>query len=529
MMTSAPSQVGTPVSRRPRPAPARARRGLAAAVGAALLMQTAMPAVAQVERLPDLGSADTAELSGPQEQALGASIMRELRASGVVYDDAELADWLNRFGRRLTITSPARGRAFEFFPVQDASINAFALPGGYIGVHTGLLATAATESELASVLGHEIGHVTQHHIARMLRNQKNANLLAMAGMVLGALAMRGNPDAGVGAIALSSDLATRSILSFSRDAEREADRLGLEMLREGGFDVGGAPQFFGRLQQQSRFSEGELHAYLRTHPVTAERINDLNLRIQQLKDKAPKRPDSLEFRLLRARARALSAQSVDRQNEAQKQFDAELKTEAGSKDVALWFGLASLAYVRGDWAAAGKALDQVDRLLEKPHPFVARLRIANQLRAGNLEDALKRSADSLKQFANARALVRQRAEVLNAARQWDAAIALLRDQTRIYKSDAELWRLLGEAYLAKGEKGMSHLAAAEGYLVLGYLHPALEQLRLARKAGDLDYYNGSIADARLKETEAAWLQEQKDAGRPVPASSRLQGASEPAP
>lgn len=488
-------------------------------IGAALMVQAVLPVHAQVERLPDLGSADTAELSGPQEQTLGASIMRELRATGVVYDDAELADWLNRFGGRLTITSPARGRAFEFFPVQDGSINAFALPGGYIGVHTGLLATAATESELASVLGHEIGHVTQHHIARMLRKQKNASMLAMAGMVLGALAMRGNPDAGVGAIALSNDLAMRSILSFSRDAEREADRLGLEMLREGGFDVTGAPQFFGRLQQQSRFSEGELHAYLRTHPVTTERINDLSLRIQQLKERAPKRPDSLEFRLLRTRARALSAQSVDKQNEAAKYFEAELKTEAGAKDPALWFGAASLAHVRGDWAAANKALDQVDRLLDKSHPFVARLRIANQLRAGKLPEALKLSDESLKQFSNVRALVRQRAEVLNAAKQWDDAIALLRDQTRIYKSDAELWRLLGEAHLAKGEKGMSHLAAAEGYLVLGYLYPAIEQLRFARKAGDLDYFNGSIADAKLKEAEAAWLQEQKDAGRAVPSTN----------
>lgn len=493
---------------------APARQRLLAGLACALLALP-VPAPAQVERLPDLGSADTAELSGQQERALGASIMRELRANGTVYDDAEMGDWLNRFGRRLTVTTPARGRAFEFFPVREPSINAFALPGGFIGVHTGLLAAAGSESELASVLGHEMGHVTQHHIARMLRNQKHANMLAMAGMVLGALAMRGNPDAGIGALTLGSDLATRSILAFSRDAEREADRIGLEVLREGGFDVHGAPKFFGRLQQQNRFNESDSMAYLRTHPVTGERINDLNLRIQQMQQKTAARPDSIEFRLMRARARALSADSAEGQNAVGKHFEAELKSGAGQKDPALWFGLATLAHARGDWAAADEALAQLEKRLDGPHPFVSRLKIANHLRAGRLAEAQKQSAEALARFADARALVRIRAEVLNAARQWTASIELLRNQTRIYKGDAELWRLLGEAYLAQGEKGMSHLAAAQGYLVLGYLQPALQQLRLARNAGDLDYYNGSIADALQKDTEAAWLQEQKDAGQPV--------------
>ncbi|MDO4904340.1 MAG: M48 family metalloprotease [Lautropia sp.] len=475
---------------------------------------------AQVERLPDLGSADTAELSGQQERRLGEQVMRELRTSGMVFDDAELSDWLNRFGGRLTGTGPARGRAFEFFPVREDSINAFALPGGHIGVHTGLLAAAGSESELASVLGHEMGHVTQHHIARMLRNQKHANMMAMAGMVLGALAMRGNADAGVGAITLGSDMATRSILGFSRDAEREADRIGLEMMREGGFDVRGAPLFFGRLQQQNRFNESDSTAYLRTHPITGERINDLSLRIQQLKQTPVARPDSIEFRMVRARSRAISADSVEKQNNVQKYFDAELKSEKGAKDPALWFGLANLQHAQHDWAGADRSMDLAERLLGKPHVFIDRLRVANRLQAGKLQDADRLSAEASSRHPNARALVRLRAEVLNASRQWDQSIALLRNQTRTYKGDAELWRLLGEAYLANGEKGMSHMAAAEGYLVLGYLQPAIQQLRFARNAGDLDYYNGSIVDAKLKEAEGVWLQEQRESG--VPASPGLQ-------
>ena len=313
----------------------------------------------------------------------------------------------------------------------------------------------------------------------------------------------------MGAITLGESMATRSMLSFSRDAEREADRIGLQVMREAGFDVNGAPVFFGRLQQQNRFNEGgDTTAYLRTHPVTAERINDLKLRIQQLAATARPPADSVDFRLMRARARAVSADSVDKQTEVRRHFEAQLKTEEGKKDPSAWFGLANVAYMRHDALATEQALTQTEKLLDKPHPYVVRLRIANLLAAGKVADAEQASAAAAKDFPGSRALVRQRAEVLNAAKKWDESIALLRNETRLYKSDAELWRMLGEAYLAKGEKGMSHLAAAEGYLALGYNQPAIEQLRLARNAGDLDFYNGSIADAKLREAEAAWMQEQ---------------------
>jgi Zn-dependent protease, containing TPR repeats, protein len=507
---------GAALPARPAGPVARAFRRLGRAGLLGLALTIAMPASlhAQIERLPDLGSADSDELSNPAERRLGESVMRQLRSDGTVYDDAEMNDFINRFGSRLTGTEPARGQPFLFFVVRDDSINAFALPGGFIGVHTGLLAVAGSESELASVLGHEMGHVTQHHIARMLKNQKQASMLAMAGMVLGALAIRNNPDAGMGAITLGESMATRSMLSFSRDAEREADRIGLQVMREAGFDVNGAPVFFGRLQQQNRFNEGgDTTAYLRTHPVTAERINDLKLRIQQLAATARPPADSVDFRLMRARARAVSADSVDKQSEVRRHFEAQLKTEEGKKDPAAWFGLANVAYMRHDALATEQALTQTEKLLDKPHPYVVRLRIANLLAAGKVADAEQASAAAAKDFPGSRALLRQRAEVLNAAKKWDESIALLRNETRLYKSDAELWRMLGEAYLAKGEKGMSHLAAAEGYLALGYNQPAIEQLRLARNAGDLDFYNGSIADAKLREAEAAWMQEQGEERR----------------
>lgn len=467
-----------------------------------------VPGLAQIERLPDLGAAGGDELSGLAERRLGESVMRELRADGTVFDDAEFSAYLNQFATRLTATGPARGVPFEFFAVRDRSINAFALPGGFIGINTGLIAASDSESELASVLGHEIGHVTQHHIARMLSNQRFASVLALAGLVLGALAARSSPDAAVGTLLLGDSLAVRSMLSFSRDAEREADRIGLDILREARFDVRGAPRFFERLQQVNRFNEGGAYAYLRTHPVTAERMTDMQLRIQDLK--AVDHRDSLEFRLIRARALAVSSDAIDALAAVERTLRQQVSTPAGAKDPAPWFGLANVAWTRRDWAGTETALDRAEAAIGSPHPFLVRLRVANSLSAGSIDQALVRSEAALQRYPDNLAMIRLRAQTLIAARQWQPALTLLRDRTAVFRGDAELWRLMGEAHQGLGERGMAHRAAAESYLLLGMRAPAIQQLRLARAAGDLDFYNGSIVDAKLREAETAMREEMRD-------------------
>ena len=467
-----------------------------------------MLAQAQLERLPDLGAAGGDVLSGASERRLGESVMRELRANGTVFDDAELSEFLNQFAARLTATPQARGTAFEFFAVRDRSINAFALPGGFIGVHTGLIAASESESELASVIGHEIGHVTQHHIARMLSNQRYASMLALAGLVLGALAARSSSDAAVGSMLLGDSLAMRSMLSFSRDAEREADRLGFEMLREARFDVRGAPRFFERLQQVNRFNEGGAYAYLRTHPVTAERMTDMQLRIQDIRPIEHR--DSIEFRLVRARSLAIGSDAIDAVAAAERQFRQVVGTPEGARDPAAWFGLANVAYQRRDWAGTEQALERAESALGRAHPYFIRLRVASSLAAGSIQTALTDSAAAIERYPDRLAMIRLRAQTLIAARQWQPALTLLRDRTQIYKGDAELWRLMGEAHQGLGERGLAHRAAAEGYLLHGMLQPAIQQLRLARQAGDLDFYNGSIVDSRLREAEQVLREEMRD-------------------
>ncbi|MGE0797169.1 MAG: M48 family metalloprotease [Lautropia sp.] len=491
---------------------ASARRWVTACVAAVFACGVlAPPGWAQIERLPDLGAASGDELSGAAERRLGESVMRDLRADGTVFDDAELTQYLNRFAARLTATAPARANQFEFFPVRDPSINAFALPGGFIGVHTGLIAAAGSESELASVLGHEIGHVTQRHIARMLSSQRQVSMLALAGLVLGALAARSSPDAAVGGLMLGDTLATRSILSFSRDAEREADRIGLEILREARFDVRAAPRFFERLSGANRYNEGGALSYLRTHPLSAERMTDLQLRIGDMRPIEHR--DALEFRLIKARALAIGSDSVDALAAAERTFEQATRRDDGAKDPAPWFGLANVAYGRRDWVGAENALDKAQSALGTPHPYLTRLRVANSLAAGDIDRAMARSAEALKSWPDSLAMIRLRAQTLIAARAWRDALTLLREKTAEHKGDAELWRLLGEAHQALGERGLAHKAAAEGYLLRGMKLPAIEQLRLARNAGDLDYYNGSIVDTRLRELEAAYREEMRDGRR----------------
>jgi predicted Zn-dependent protease len=278
---------------------------------AAALAVAPVSSTAQFDNLPKLGAASGDELSAAAERRLGETIMRQIRRDAAYLDDAELVDYLNQLAQPLLAAPAAGGLSFELFAIDDPAINAFALPGGFIGVHVGLLIAAETESEVASVLAHEIGHVTQRHIARMLAQQKQASVVSVAAMALALLAARSSPQAAIGGMMLGDQVARQNMLAFSRDAEREADRVGFEILRQSDFDLQGMVSFFNRLQQSSRFYESNAPAYLRTHPVTGERIADLQGRLQNTRYR--QRTDSLNFQLLRARFRVTGDESTDGQ------------------------------------------------------------------------------------------------------------------------------------------------------------------------------------------------------------------------
>ncbi|MCG8378371.1 MAG: M48 family metalloprotease, partial [Proteobacteria bacterium] len=215
------------------------------------------------------------------ESQLGHAIMREIRRSGAVVEDPQITEYINDIGHRLSAHTNDGDHNFTFFVVDDPNINAFALPGGYIGVHTGLIEATRSEDELAGVLAHEIAHVTQRHIARAIHANSRQNILTTA-LMLGAMilgAAGGDGDAVQGALAIAQGSAIQQQINFTRANEYEADRIGIDALADAGFDPYGMASFFEVMgRQQISSPETRAPEFLRTHPVTTTRIAEARTR-----------------------------------------------------------------------------------------------------------------------------------------------------------------------------------------------------------------------------------------------------------
>ena len=474
------------------------------------------PNAATWPRLPTLGDAAREDLSPVTERKLGEEIMRQIRRDRDYLDDDQILDYLNHFGGALVDVAPgARGETgsdFGFFAVRDPVLNAFALPGGYIGIHSGLLIAAQTESELASVMSHEIGHVSQRHIARMLGQQKQDALLPIAAMILAALAARASPDAAMGVLMGGQGLALDRQLSFSRDAEREADRVGFQIMGAGGYDTTGMVAFFKRLQSANKVY-GEMPAFLSSHPLTGERIADIQARIRETPQR--QRADAIEFHLAKARARVLQDGSTTGLRDTRTTFETQMSQPQRQQQVAAQYGLAYLSLKQGDLAAARSWLDKA-RASMKPKEGVlsaapasdggamfAGLDLEIKLAAGQPKDVVQGAVKDAEQAVHAyplsRALARQYAEAMIAAGKFEDATRYLRDQVRMYREDPKLYDLMAKAYSSQGKIALQHMALAESYVLAGAMPAAVDQLNFARKAGDASFYEQSVIDARERE------------------------------
>jgi len=457
---------------------------------AGALAAPAAPAAA-IE-LPDLGDASRGALSEKQEERIGREIMRQIRESSAYLDDAVVADYPANLGDRLVAASTAPGRHFEFFPVRDASINAFALPGGHIGLHTGLISAARNESELAGVLAHEIAHVTQQHIARMVDNQRNASVISMAALAVAILAARSNSQMAEAALAGGAALSMQSQLDFTRENEREADRVGLAILDEAGFAPQGMASFFERLQAQGRLYENNAPAYLRTHPLTFERIADMQNRVGELPYR--QHADSADFLLVRARVQAGAGEA----REAVTLFEAKTREQA---DAAAWYGLLQASLRAGDAPRARRALDKLNATaVQSPLVSVAAVEVA--LANGLAEEAIHAARAGLARHPGYRPLAYLHTRALLRGKRVAEALDFLAERRRDWPSDPQFRLLLAEAHGAAGEHAKAHLAQAEAYALSDRVGAAIEQLRLAQRAGNADFHTLSIIDARLRELRA---------------------------
>ena len=449
------------------------------------------------EGLPDLGDVSQIVLTPLQERQIGQQSMLQIRASKQFLDDAEINDYLNQLGYRLVENSAEPGLGFEFFALDDYNINAFAMPGGFIGVNTGLLLTAQSESELAAVLSHEIAHVTQHHLARIIAGQQGDGLASMAAIAIAILAARTNPQAAEAAIVSVQAGAMQKQLNFTRTHEREADRIGLEILQKSNFNTHAMPEFLGRLQRATRLLEGNAPTYLRTHPITSDRVADIENRVQ----KQPYRliPDSLDFQLVRTKLIAAQKTAAD----AVAYFSDALGTQKHGNPIAQRYGLVGALLRNNEIERAIQELATL-RKLANPSPMSRNSPMIETL-AGQVKRAEKNPAAALafyrtavQNFPQHRTLIYDYADLLLQNDQAETAVKLLTTQITRHPSDTTLYDLQARAYTMQGKALEQHQAQAYSYAWQGNLYAALEQLELAKQAGG-SFYQLSTIESDLRE------------------------------
>ncbi len=454
-------------------------------------------AVPAEEELPDIGSPADTVLSREQEQQIGRSIYKSLRDTGHVITDPEAQEYIQDIGQKLAAHTTDNGQKFRFFLVEDPAINAFALPGGYIGVHSGLLLATANESELAGVLAHEIAHVTQRHISRAIFANQRASILTMAAM-LGAIllgAATGSSDAIQGAVVAAQGASAQQQINFTRSNEYEADRVGVGLLAAAGFDPMGMPSFFETMARQTGPLASQAPEFLRTHPVTVNRIAETRERAAQLprQDVA----DATGYRLTRARLRVLGARTPEA---ALDRFRADAQDPERVGDIGTAYGTALVYLQRGDFTAAEKEFSALMAAHPSVIPFHTGFAQA-QLGLGRREAAFRTYERAMQLFPRNVPLTVHYAEALMQEGRPKEAHRVLLDLLNTVPPTPEQVRLIALAASAAHDTGDAHYYMAEYHLMSGDLLLAADELRVALSIPGLDAVQRARFSSRLAEIQ----------------------------
>ena len=442
-----------------------------AAIGlalATLALVPLRPALALDLSLPDLGSPASTTLSAGEEKRIGQAMMREIRRETTLIEDPAVNAYIRDLGARIAAASSMPAADFRFFVIDNPRINAFAMPGGFVGVHSGLITASRNESELGAVLAHELAHVTQRHIARRIAAAQQSGARTAALVLAGLLLGTQNPQAGMAAATTGMASNIDSQLQYSRAHEREADRVGVRMLAEARLAPGGMADFFGVLADDSRY-RSEPPPFLSTHPLTEARIAEARALAEQLAGEAPF--ESPDHAYVRAR---LLQRASERVEDALTRFGARL--EKDPEDRGARYGYA-LALIRDKQPAA--ATKRLTALLEaQGENALIYLALAEAaLEAGAPQRALERLEQGLSLFPDDEALRYTEVEAWLAAERPQRAAALSERLVRARETAPELWALHARATGAAGEAIESIFATARFYAVQGDLEAGLEQLR----------------------------------------------------
>jgi predicted Zn-dependent protease len=457
------------------------------ALVAALTVLVATPVLSAGAPLPNIGDAGAGSISIEEERQIGRQIVREIDRSGRLLGDPLLDTYLRSLGGRLASRSEAPEFGFDFFAVDDASINAFALPGGYIGVNTGLLLATDTESELAGVLAHEIAHVTQRHIARRVEAGRSLSLTSLA-VILGAIAA-GMSGAGAevvqGAVMGGSALLQQQQINFTRANEYEADRVGIGVLASAGYDPEGMVSFFDEMGRQNAWAERRMPEFLSTHPVSASRMTEARNRARR--ETVQLRPADRLYPLMHARARVLTTRDA---RDALQWFEARPR----ATDSRYGRGLALLRLGRhAEALTIGRELVREDDSLVPSWMLV----VEAQTGAGDQTGALATLREMRRLFPHDAPVTLAWAEAQLAAGQPGPAHEAVLELLTRERPEPHYYRLLAQAAEAGGSPADSHYWQAEWFVLNGDLFGALDQLRLALATPGLTPFQRARLQARL--------------------------------
>ncbi|WP_188865640.1 M48 family metalloprotease [Pseudomonas asuensis] len=449
-----------------------------------------VPAPAAVD-LPSLGDASSSVVSPEQEFQLGRTWLSMLRGQVTTLTDPQLKQFVEGSVYRLAETSQIQDHRLVFILIKDPQINAFAAPGGVVGVNGGLFLYAQTESEYAGVLAHELAHLSQRHFARGIENQQRMQLPLMAAMLAGIVAAAaGGGDAGIATIASTQAAAIQSQLRFSRQNEQEADRVGLINLAKAGYDPRGMPNMFSRLARQYRYDQRPPE-FLLTHPVTEDRVADTRNRADQYP--AGGREDSLQYQLMRARVQLLFEETP---GIAVKRFRAMLdenpKLEAARYGLAV--GLTRLGQLN-------EARDTLKPLLDaSPNDVTYNLaQIELDITNNRLPDAEKRAQRMMEMYPDSFAVSMLQADLLIKLNKPKDASALLDKVLKGRPLDPDVWYRAAEVRGQAGQLIEVHQARAEYFALTGDYDQAIQQLGFAKQRASNNFQLAARIDARQQE------------------------------
>ena len=451
-----------------------------------------------IEDLPDLGDTDRSNLSPQQADMLGKQVVLNIYAQGGMVEDFDCLDYLNRLGNEFVSYSPMAGKDFNFYLVKDKDINAFALPGGYICANNGLIYTTLSEAELAGVVSHEVGHVIQHHIFRNISVHNRAQWTGIAGLVTAAILAPINPAMAMVVAQGGSAAGTQSMLSFSRDYEREADRVGQNLMYKAGFDAHAMPEFFQRMQDRYKFNTNDAYAFLQSHPVTLERLSEAETRANQLPTKM--RADSIDFLLTREKCRIRQIELKD----ALKFYNIAIATKRYVSLESQLYGLALTHYLQKNYEQSIQTLDKISNPKFLINPIVAGLRAKQMIVIGKNDIADRLYEQSLARYPTHKGLWMGQLEFLIMIRAYPKAAYRLDELSLAFPMDLDVWDQYAILYSdAKYNNPIRyHYGLGSEYIVLGHYPHGLEQYRAALKkkpANKEDDKIQSIISARIPE------------------------------